>query len=99
MQNQRAALRKQQEDYVSRAAALKKELKTLKQQRSKLVSLRSPPSPTTNGFIKENDKLQVSSSQPFVLWHFDAFGRRKTKNRYTIIYSKKKKKLPVYYQL
>jgi hypothetical protein len=60
MQNQRAALRKQQEDYVARAAALKKELKTLKQQRSKLVSLRNPPSPTTNGFIKENDKLQVS---------------------------------------
>lgn len=57
--NQRAALKKQRDDYKRRAGALKRELKTLKQQRSDLSSGREPPSPTTNNFIKENDKLQV----------------------------------------
>uniref|UniRef100_A0A8W7PLZ1 U1-type domain-containing protein n=1 Tax=Anopheles coluzzii TaxID=1518534 RepID=A0A8W7PLZ1_ANOCL len=56
--NQRAALKKQRDDYKQRAKALKRELKTLKEQRSDLCSGREPPSPTSNVFIKENDKLQ-----------------------------------------
>lgn len=60
MRNQRASLKKQRDDYMQRAGALKRELKILKQQRADLSSGREPPSPTTNSFIKENDKLQVS---------------------------------------
>uniref|UniRef100_A0A182TA75 Uncharacterized protein n=1 Tax=Anopheles maculatus TaxID=74869 RepID=A0A182TA75_9DIPT len=56
--NQRAAMKKQRDDYKQRAGALKRELKTLKEQRSDLCSGREPPSPTTNVFINENDKLQ-----------------------------------------
>ncbi|XP_062560487.1 zinc finger matrin-type protein CG9776 [Armigeres subalbatus] len=58
VRNQRASLKKQRDDYRRRASALKRELKTLKQQRSDLCSGRDPPSPTTNSFVKENDKLQ-----------------------------------------
>lgn len=58
-QNQRATLLKQREDYKKRATALRRELKTLKDQREELASGSEPPSPTTNGFLKENDKLQV----------------------------------------
>lgn len=61
VRNQRASLKKQRDDYRRRASALKRELKTLKEQRSDLCSGRDPPSPTTNSFVKENDKLQVSA--------------------------------------
>lgn len=57
--NQQATLRKQREDYRKRATALRRELKTLKDQREELAAGSEPPSPTTNGFLKENDKLQV----------------------------------------
>ncbi|XP_037039241.1 zinc finger matrin-type protein CG9776 isoform X1 [Bradysia coprophila] len=56
---QRATLGKQREDYKRRAAALKRELNTLKEQRDDLTSGGEPPSPTTKGFIKENDRLQL----------------------------------------
>ncbi|XP_055644714.1 zinc finger matrin-type protein CG9776 [Toxorhynchites rutilus septentrionalis] len=58
VRNQRASLKKQRDDYRRRAGALNRELKTLIQQRNDLCSGRDPPSPTTNSFIKENDKLQ-----------------------------------------
>lgn len=57
--NQRATLRKQREDYKRRSTALKRELNILKEQREDLVSSSEPPSPTTKGFVKENDRLQV----------------------------------------
>lgn len=68
VRNQRASLKKQRDDYMQRAGALKRELKILKQQRADLSSGREPPSPTTNSFIKENDKLQVSCVHFF--WDF-----------------------------
>lgn len=58
--NQRATLRKQREDYKRRAAALKHELHILREQREDLSSGAEPPSPTTKGFLKENNRLQVS---------------------------------------
>lgn len=61
MQNQRAQLKKQRDDYLKRASALKRELKILKEQKDDLVSGAEPPSPTTKGFIKENDRLQVNN--------------------------------------
>lgn len=57
---QRDTIRKQRDSYIRRASALKRELVTLKEQRQELVTGNDPPSPTTNGFIKENDKLQVT---------------------------------------
>lgn len=62
--NQRATFRKQRDDYKRRATALKRELKILKGQREELVSGSQPPSPTTNGFLKENDRLQVNTNWP-----------------------------------
>lgn len=62
--NQRATFRKQRDDYKRRATALKRELKILKGQREELVSGSQPPSPTTNGFLKENDRLQVNMNWP-----------------------------------
>ena len=59
MRNQRASLKKQRDEYKQRAVTLKKELKILKQQRAGFSGGRDPPSPTTNHFIKENDKLLV----------------------------------------
>lgn len=59
---QRDTIRKQRDDYKRRATALKRELITLKEQREELVSGNEPPSPTTNGFIKENDRLQVNTN-------------------------------------
>lgn len=47
---------------MKRANALKRELTTLKQQREELASGAEPPSPTTHGFIKENDRLQVNTN-------------------------------------
>lgn len=58
--NQRATLRKQREDYKRRLTALNRELKILQVQRGDLVSSGDPPSPTTKGFLKENDRLQVT---------------------------------------
>lgn len=64
---QRATLGKQREDYKRRATALKRELHTLKEQRDDLVSGSEPPSPTTKGFIKENDRLQVTTHKYITL--------------------------------
>ncbi|XP_022117874.2 zinc finger matrin-type protein CG9776 isoform X1 [Pieris rapae] len=60
MRHQKAALSKQREDYIKKASILKKELDTLKDQRSELRgdSKRSP-SPDTKRFLKENTKLQL----------------------------------------
>ncbi|XP_049865180.1 zinc finger matrin-type protein CG9776-like isoform X2 [Pectinophora gossypiella] len=60
MRHQKAALSKQREDYIKKAAILKKELDTLKDQRNELRgdSKRSP-SPDTKRFLKENTKLQL----------------------------------------
>jgi hypothetical protein len=60
MRHQKAALSKQREDYIKKAGILKKELDTLKDQRTELRgdSKRSP-SPDTKRFLKENTKLQV----------------------------------------
>lgn len=57
--NQRETLRKQRDEYFRRATALKKELITLKEQREELTNGNEPPSPTTSGFLNENDRLQV----------------------------------------
>lgn len=65
---QRATLGKQREDYKRRATALKRELNTLKEQRDDLVSGSEPPSPTTKGFIKENDRLQVTKRTQYIYY-------------------------------
>lgn len=57
--NQRETLRKQRDEYFRRATALRKELITLKEQREELSNGNEPPSPTTSGFLNENDRLQV----------------------------------------
>lgn len=59
---QRDTIRKQRDDYIRRASKLKRELITLKEQREELTSGTEPPSPTTHGFIKENDRLQVNTN-------------------------------------
>lgn len=63
--NQRETLRKQHDDYMRRAAALKRELVILKEQKGELYIGNEPPSPTTNGFLKENDRLQVRPTTCF----------------------------------
>jgi hypothetical protein len=52
----------QRDQYVSRSEKMKRELKVLKQQKTALIDGlgKRSPSPKTNGFIKENDKLQVN---------------------------------------
>jgi hypothetical protein len=62
MKTQREALKKQRDEYLNRSQNLKRELKILKQKRSDLIGSQNanPPSPRTNSFVKENDKLQVS---------------------------------------
>lgn len=57
--NQRDTLCKQRDDYMRRATALKRELNILREQRGELITGNEPPSPTTNGFLRENDRLQV----------------------------------------
>lgn len=59
---QRDTIRKQRDDYIRRASALKRELIVLKEQREELISGNEPPSPTTHSFVKENDRLQVKYS-------------------------------------
>lgn len=60
MRHQKIALSKQREDYIKKAAILKKELDTLKDQRSELRGdNKRSPSPDTKRFLKENTKLQV----------------------------------------
>lgn len=58
---QREGLKKQRDQYISRSEKMKRELKMLKEQKSGLLDGhgKRSPSPKTNGFIKENDKLQV----------------------------------------
>lgn len=58
-ENQRDELKKQRMSYLKKTSGLKKELKLLKDQRKELISDKAPPSPTTKGFLDENDKLQV----------------------------------------
>ncbi|XP_005185583.2 zinc finger matrin-type protein CG9776 [Musca domestica] len=57
-ENQRDELKKQRTSYLKKTAILKKELKMLKEQRKELHSGKAPASPTTKGFIDENEKLQ-----------------------------------------
>lgn len=57
---QRDTIRKQRDDYIRRASALKRELIVLKEQREELITGNEPPSPTTHSFVKENDRLQVN---------------------------------------
>ena len=61
---QREAIKKQRDQYISRSQILKRELKVLKEQRTALIegTPSNPPSPKTNKFVKENDKLQVKLS-------------------------------------
>ncbi|XP_013161734.1 PREDICTED: zinc finger protein 318 isoform X1 [Papilio xuthus] len=60
MRHQKAALSKQREDCMKKATILKKELETLKEQRSELHSdSKRSPSPDTKRFLKENTKLQL----------------------------------------
>ncbi|XP_068627841.1 zinc finger matrin-type protein CG9776 isoform X2 [Battus philenor] len=60
MRHQKAALSKQREDCMRKATILKKELETLKEQRSELHSdPKRSPSPDTKRFLKENTKLQL----------------------------------------
>lgn len=63
---QREGLKKQRDQYISRSEKMKRELKELKQQKSDLVAGhgKRSPSPKTNGFIKENEKLQVRIKFP-----------------------------------
>lgn len=58
---QREGLKEQRDQYISRSEKMKRELKDLKQQKSDLLAGhgKRSPSPKTNGFIKENEKLQV----------------------------------------
>lgn len=57
---QKSALSKQREDYIKKAAILKKEMDTLKDQRNELRGdPKRSPSPDTKRFLKENTKLQV----------------------------------------
>lgn len=50
------------DQYVRRAEKMKLELKVLKDQKTDLLDGlgKRSPSPKTNGFIKENEKLQVN---------------------------------------
>ncbi|KAL9885611.1 zinc finger matrin-type protein CG9776 isoform 1-T2 [Glossina fuscipes fuscipes] len=57
-ENQRDELKKQRTSYLKKTSVLKKELKMLKEQRKDLHKDSVPPSPTTKGFIDENEKLQ-----------------------------------------
>lgn len=71
---QRDTIRKQRDDYIRRASALKRELIALKEQREELITGNEPPSPTTHSFVKENDRLQVKYTfnliRLVVLQHF-----------------------------
>lgn len=51
----------QRDQYIRRAEKMRGELKVLKDQKADLLDGlgKRSPSPKTNGFIKENEKLQV----------------------------------------
>ncbi|XP_055846774.1 zinc finger matrin-type protein CG9776 [Episyrphus balteatus] len=57
-ENQRDELKKQRTSYLKKTAALKKELKVLKDQRKDLIGGTGSHSPTTKGFLDENERLQ-----------------------------------------
>lgn len=63
VENQRDELKKQRTSYLKKTTVLKKELKMLKEQRKELHSGGAPASPTTKGFIEENENLQVCQHQ------------------------------------
>lgn len=56
-------MRKQREDYRRRWAGLQAELQNLKLQRDDIETSAATSSPTTNSFLKENKRLQVSAAQ------------------------------------
>ena len=58
---QREGLKVQLDQYISRSEKMKRELKALREQKAQLMDGlgKRSPSPKTNGFIKENEKLQV----------------------------------------
>lgn len=58
---QREGLIKQRDQYISRSEKMKRELKALREQKGQLMDGlgKRSPSPKTNGFVKENEKLQV----------------------------------------
>lgn len=58
-ENQRDELKKQRTSYLKKTSALKKELKVLKDQRKELVGGSGSHSPTTKGFLDENERLQT----------------------------------------
>lgn len=55
-------MRKQREDYRRRSAGLQTELQNLKLQRDDIETSAATSSPTTNSFLKENKRLQVSAA-------------------------------------
>lgn len=72
-ENQRDEIRKQRTSYLKKTSVLKKELKMLKEQRKDLHSGKAPASPTTKGFIDENEKLQVCFVAYFRRLQYDLF--------------------------
>lgn len=63
LRNQRATLGLQKEEYIRKANVIKRELESLKEQRTELRGdTRRSPSPETQKFLKENAKLQVSEN-------------------------------------
>lgn len=58
-ENQRDELKKQRTSYLKKTVALKKELKTLKEQRRDLIEDSGLQSPTTKKFLDENERLQL----------------------------------------
>ncbi|CAO1439512.1 unnamed protein product [Diamesa tonsa] len=65
---QREAIKEQRNQYISRSQIYKRELKVLKEQRTALIegTPSNPPSPKTNKFVKENDKLQTQIQKKLV---------------------------------
>lgn len=93
---QREDLKRQLDQYISRAEKMKRELKVLKDQKSDLLDGlgKRSPSPKTNGFIKENEKLQVNDIFQVlrcyisIICHFCVL--KKLLNAHRHIYTKKK---------
>lgn len=59
-ENQRTEFKKQRKGYVKKTLLLRRELQTLKDQRKDMNVGNVPLSPTTKGFMDENEKLQVT---------------------------------------
>lgn len=63
MQQQKAQLIKQREDYVKKVAVLRHELEQLRIQKQELVGDGRSSNRDLNNILKENDKLQVIMSR------------------------------------